>query len=93
MEVTDKRQNALAYYVAGLITTAKSFIMLAPGACTIKHYGFIMYSFHSKLECLSKPVNVTDNIKNSSLLHNLSIFCSLQFHNALLYRPRSDNYR
>ncbi len=28
---------------------------------TIKHYGFVMYGFSSKLMCLSKPVEKTGN--------------------------------
>jgi hypothetical protein len=34
-----------------------------PKDYTIKHYGLVMYGFHSKLVCLSKPVKVTVNYK------------------------------
>ncbi len=44
-----------------------------------KHYGFVIYGFRSKLMFVQagvffKPVNVTDNRNDSSLLQNLSIF-------------------
>jgi hypothetical protein len=33
-------------------------------ACTIKHYAFVIYRFHSsKVMCLTKPVEVSDNSK------------------------------
>jgi len=50
------------------------FITLGQSACTIKHYGSVMYGFYNKLVCLSKQRKVTDNRKRTSLLPNLSIF-------------------
>ncbi len=41
----------------------------------------------SKLMCLSEPAKVTDTNKDTSLLHNLSFFCTLQICNVLEYRP------
>ncbi len=35
-----------------------------------------------KLECLSKPVKMTDNANDTSSLQNLSIFRKLQVQNA-----------
>ncbi len=37
-----------------------------PGACTIKHYEFVMYGFRSKLVCVSQTMIETDNTKNTS---------------------------
>jgi hypothetical protein len=37
----------------------------------------------SKLECLSKPVKMTDNDKDTSLLSNLPIFRTLRICNIL----------
>ncbi len=52
----------------------KSFITLIHRACTIKHYGFIMYRFRYKQVCLSKLVCfATGNRKDPSLLRILSI--------------------
>ncbi len=53
-----------------------------------KSYRFVIYSLSSKLICLSKPVKVTDKIKDTSLLQNLSISHKLQIRNALYYRPQ-----
>ncbi len=53
------------------------------GACTIKHYGLIMYRLCSKPAYLSKPVTVTVNNNETSLLCYPSIFCTLQIHNDL----------
>jgi hypothetical protein len=50
------------------------FITLGQSASTIKHYGSVMYGFHSKLVCMSKQRKVTDNRKGTSLLQNMSIF-------------------
>jgi len=36
--------------------------------CTIKHYGFVIYTLRIKLVRLSKPMKVTDNRKDSSSL-------------------------
>jgi hypothetical protein len=46
----------------------------------ISHYLFVMHGFHSKLVCLSKPVNVVKNKKDTSLLRNLSIVRTLRTH-------------
>jgi len=35
------------------------------GACTFKHYGFVMYVFCSELMCLYKLVKSTDKSKKS----------------------------
>ncbi len=45
----------------------------APWACSIKHYGFVMHVICSKLVCLSEPVKVTYNNKNTSLLYPYSV--------------------
>ncbi len=45
--------------------------------CAIKHYGFVMYRFHGKLMCLSKPRDVYDNSRNTCLPQNMFIFCAL----------------
>ncbi len=34
-----------------------------------------------------KPLKVTENNKDTSLLYNLTIFCTLRVRNASLYRP------
>ncbi len=47
-----------------------------------------MYRFRSKLVCLSKQGNETDNIKDANLLPNLFIFCQLQIRYALQYGPQ-----
>jgi hypothetical protein len=57
------------------------------GACTIKHYGVIMYRLCSKPAYLSKPKTVTVNNKETSLLRDLSIFCTLWIH-VLKYKPK-----
>ncbi len=59
--------NTLAYYNTATITAVRSFIVQAPGACTIKNYKFVMYGFGS----LSKLVKVTDYNKN--MITNLSV--------------------
>jgi hypothetical protein len=43
----------------------------------IKYYGFIMYWFHSKLMCLSKPVEVTDNSDKALTYYGI---CPLTVH-------------
>jgi hypothetical protein len=40
----------------------------ALGTLTIRHYGFVMYGFRSKLMGLSQPVQVTDN-NNATLAY------------------------
>jgi hypothetical protein len=61
-----------------------SVVESLPRACTIKHYGFVIYGFCSRLECLSKlvclskPVKVTDYRRDTILLRNLSIFRKLR---------------
>jgi hypothetical protein len=48
-----------------------------PGACTIKHYGLAMYGLRCKPRVfVSEPVKVIANMKDTSLLFNLSIFCT-----------------
>jgi hypothetical protein len=42
-----------------------------------------MHGLRSKLVCLSKPVKVTDNTKDISILRNLPIFSKLQIRNVL----------
>ncbi len=39
--------------------------------------------------CLSKPLSVADNNKDTKLPHNMSIFCKLRIHNVLQYIPRA----
>jgi hypothetical protein len=54
-----------------------------------------MDRLHGKLVCLSKPVKVTDNSKDTNLLHELSIFRTLQIRNVLYDRTQgwySQNY-
>ncbi len=46
-------QNSLHLEKLGIVT----------GACTTKHYGFIMYGFRSKLGCFIYPLNFTDQSK------------------------------
>ncbi len=46
-----------------------------------------MYELHSKLVYLSKLVKVTDSNKDTGLLHNMSIFRTLQIRNVLQHRP------
>jgi len=54
------------------------------GACTIKHYRFVIYEFRNKLLCSSKLVwLVTGSRKDTSLQWNLSISHKLQIHNVL----------
>jgi hypothetical protein len=53
------------------------------GACSIKHYGVVMYRLCSKPAYLSKPKTVTVNKNKTSLLCDLYIFCTLQIHNDL----------
>jgi hypothetical protein len=47
-----------------------------------------MYEFCFKLVCKAKKVKVPDSNKNTSLICNLSIFCTLQTENVLWYRPK-----
>jgi len=49
-------ENTLAYYEITNIIPVISFIFQAPKACTIKHYGLVIYRFRNKLTCLSKLV-------------------------------------
>jgi hypothetical protein len=63
------------------------FIFSTPGACTIKNCGFVIYGFSSKLVCLSKPVEETNNRKGTSLLRNRSIFRKLQFVVFIVHAP------
>jgi len=58
------RSNALAYCLEHLVFEDTR-------RCTIKHDRFVLYKFHTKLVCLSKPVNVTDNRKGTSLLRTV----------------------
>jgi len=52
--------------------------------CTIKHYRSVIYGLHSKPGVFeTKPVKVTDNIKDTSLLCNLSIFRTLLIRNVI----------
>jgi hypothetical protein len=37
--------NAMAYYDTATITAVKSFIVQAPGVCTIKLFTVVMYGF------------------------------------------------
>jgi hypothetical protein len=37
--------NALAYYDTAAITAVKSFIVPAPGVCTIKNFTPVIYGF------------------------------------------------
>jgi hypothetical protein len=45
--------NSKAHRVLSFIAGAR--------ACTVNHYGFVIYRFYSKLMCLLEPVEVTDN--------------------------------
>ncbi len=54
-----------------------------PNQGPIIHYVFVIYGIRSELVCFSKPVKVTNNRKDTSLLWNLSIFCKLQVRNVL----------
>ncbi len=54
-----------------------------------KYYGFIIYKFCNKLQrlsklvCLSKPVKVIDDRKDTSLLQNMSMIHKLRIHDVL----------
>ncbi len=50
----------LAYFATAVSYTCKKFTVLTPVANPIKHNGFF-----NKLVCLSKPVKVTGNNKNT----------------------------
>jgi hypothetical protein len=66
-----------------------------PGAWayTIKHYGFVIYGFHSMPVFLQTSmfvrvsVFVTDNRKDTSLFRNLAICRKLRTRKILQYRP------
>jgi hypothetical protein len=56
----------------------------APGACTLKHYGFEMYGLSSKLVCLLFQANVClPKLEDISLLRNLSVSRKLRVRNVL----------
>jgi hypothetical protein len=61
----------------------------APGACTVKHYGFVMYEFCNKIMCLSKPRIVANN-SNKALAY-YGICGTLRIHNVLQYKPPGAN--
>ncbi len=50
------------------------FSQFWPGASTIKHYGFVMYGFCSKLVCLPKPVELTDSSNKTLAYHRICLF-------------------
>ncbi len=47
---------------------------MAPGACTLKLYGFVINRFHSKLMCWSKLVEVTDDINKMIAYYGMCAF-------------------
>jgi hypothetical protein len=50
-----------------LVTQTKEYyVNTTPGACTIKHYGFVIYGFSSKLASKLKLVFATDKRKAKS---------------------------
>ncbi len=51
----------------------------ATRASTIKTLQICNVIFRSKLACLSKPVKVTDNDKNTSLLQNRYVFAHCEY--------------
>jgi hypothetical protein len=50
--------NTLAYYKNLLLSSVKSFIVLAPGACIIKLITAVIYGLRNKLECLSLNIRL-----------------------------------
>ncbi len=79
-----------SFFDTAVSYTRKMLMQSTPGACTLKHYGFVIYVYGSKLVCLSKlvcfskPMKVSDNKK---ALANLSFSRKLRIRNFLLYRP------
>jgi hypothetical protein len=62
------------------------FVKTAPAVYTTKHYRLV-FGFHRKQVCLSKPVKVINLYdKNTTLQYKLSIFRTLQIRNVLSYR-------
>ncbi len=80
--------NTLAYYRAVLITDKKSFVILVAGACTIKHYGFLLHVLSSKLVCLTKPGRVTDNNKKIWACYAICPF-SLHYESVMFYSKKT----
>jgi hypothetical protein len=68
--------------------SVKSFIVQAPGVCTIKHYGLVMYGFCNKLVCLSIVSEVTHNSNNTLAYYIIYPFAvhykSIMFHSTYL---------
>jgi hypothetical protein len=62
------------------INDKKGFIALA---ILLKHYRFVMHGLDNQLVCLPMLVEMTDSIKDTKLLQNLSIFRKLHICNAL----------
>jgi hypothetical protein len=54
------------------------------GSCTINNYGLVMYRFCSKLICLSKPVQGTDNSKTKLAYYEICLF-SVYYEFVLFY--------
>ncbi len=55
-----------------------------PVACTLKHYGFVMYEFRSKLMCLSKPVEKTYNSNKTPAYSEVCLF-TVHYDSVMLY--------
>jgi hypothetical protein len=77
-------ENTLAYYDTNVITNTKSYIVLTPWACTIKHYGLVIYGFRSKLACLLKSVKVNDNNDTTLGLFKICLFL-VHFESVMFY--------
>ena len=59
-----------------------------PQACTIKHYGFVIYGLHSNLVCLFVQASVyLSKPKVTSTKQNLSNSRKLSIRNVLCYSP------
>ncbi len=77
-------ENTLAYYATKVITNTKSCIELTPWACTITHYGLVIYGFRGKLACLLKPVKVNDNNDTTLALFKICSFF-VHFESVMFY--------
>jgi hypothetical protein len=62
--------------------SVKTFTSMAG---TIKHYGFVMYGFRSKLICLYEQMKVTDDSKKTLAYFGMCQFC-IHFESKMFYR-------